>query len=549
MNEAKLREYAKLIVKIGANVQKGQRVRLQAGVDQVLLATMVTEECYKAGASYVELIWECGPINKLSYQYATAETLGTVQNWEEERLKQMTVDLPVRIFIDSSDPDELAGISADLLSTVRQMRGKVTKKYRDQLDGKHQWLIVAAPLRVYTETAHNALTLPDYFSHRFEDKSRMLRIISAVVILLFFAIYSASGMVASARLFEIVLDLPYSTALIFGTFATLAYVFLGGFLAVSWTDTIQAAMMCLALIIAPVAVMIDLGGFSATVEQVRSVDPTHLNMLQGQTFIGVISLLAWGLGYFGQPHILVRFMAAKNASVMPRACKISMIWLIFSLSGAVAAGFFGSAFFSAHPDLGKAVAENHERVFMILSTTLFNPWIGGILLSAILAAVMSTLSCQLLVCSSVLTEDFYRVFIRPNAAQKELVWIGRLTVVAVSVVAILIATDPNNLVLSLVSYAWGGFGASFGPIIILSLLWRGVTRNGALVGIIVGALTVLVWHQGAWWGMYEIIPGFVLSFIAIVVVSLLDPNKPSANMIETFDKVQNKLEDVKKQLA
>lgn len=145
MNEAKLREYAKLIVKIGANVQKGQRVRLQAGVDQVLLATMVTEECYKAGASYVELIWECGPINKLSYQYATAETLGTVQNWEEERLKQMTVDLPVRIFIDSSDPDELAGISADLLSTVRQMRGKVTKKYRDQLDGKHQWLIVAAP--------------------------------------------------------------------------------------------------------------------------------------------------------------------------------------------------------------------------------------------------------------------------------------------------------------------------------------------------------------------------------------------------------------------
>ena len=167
----------------------------------------------------------------------------------------------------------------------------------------------------------------------------------------------------------------------------------------------------------------------------------------------------------------------------------------------------------------------------------------------ILAAVMSTLSCQLLVCSSVLTEDFYRVFIRPHAAQRELVWIGRLTVVAVSVVAILIATDPNNLVLSLVSYAWGGFGASFGPIIILSLLWKGVTRNGALVGIIVGALTVLIWHQGAWWGMYEIIPGFVLSFIAIIVVSLLDPNKPSATMIETFDKVQHKLEDVKKQLA
>ena len=411
------------------------------------------------------------------------------------------------------------------------------------------WKLVAGRLRVHTEANNNALTLPDYFTGRFEDNSRVLRIISAVVILVFFTIYCASGIVAGARLFESTFGMSYETALWAGAAATILYTFVGGFLAVSWTDTIQAAMMCLALIIAPVAVMIDLGGFSATVEQVRSVDPTHLNMLQGQTFIGVISLLAWGLGYFGQPHILVRFMAAKNASVMPRACKISMIWLIFSLSGAVAAGFFGSAFFSAHPDLGKAVAENHERVFMILSTTLFNPWIGGILLSAILAAVMSTLSCQLLVCSSVLTEDFYRVFIRPNAAQKELVWIGRLTVVAVSVVAILIATDPNNLVLSLVSYAWGGFGASFGPIIILSLLWRGVTRNGALVGIIVGALTVLVWHQGAWWGMYEIIPGFVLSFIAIVVVSLLDPNKPSASMIETFDKVQYKLEDVKKQLA
>ena len=332
------------------------------------------------------------------------------------------------------------------------------------------WRFAAARLRVYTEKAHNSLTLPDYLTHRFEDKSNALRIIASAVILIFFTIYCASGVVAGARLFENTFHMEYETALIIGAAATILYVFIGGFLAVSWTDTIQAAMMCLALIIAPVAVMIDLGGFSATVEQVRSADPTHLNMLQGQTFIGVISLLAWGLGYFGQPHILVRFMAAKNASVMPRACKISMIWLIFSLSGAVAAGFFGSAFFSAHPDLGKAVAENHERVFMILSTTLFNPWIGGILLSAILAAVMSTLSCQLLVCSSVLTEDFYRVFIRPNAAQKELVWIGRLTVVAVSVVAILIATDPNNLVLSLVSYAWGGFGASFGPIIILSLL-------------------------------------------------------------------------------
>ena len=253
------------------------------------------------------------------------------------------------------------------------------------------WKIVASPLRVYTEVAHNALTLPDYFTHRFEDKSKLLRIISAFVILLFFAIYSASGMVASARLFEMVFDLPYSTALILGTIATLAYVFLGGFLAVSWTDTIQASMMCLALIITPLAVMWDLGGWTATINQVSQVNANHLNMLQGQTFIGVVSLLAWGLGYFGQPHILVRFMAAKDAKVMPQACRISMIWLIFCLGGAVATGFFGAAYFAAHTDVAAPVVANHERVFMVLSTTLFSPWIGGILLSAILAAVMSRL--------------------------------------------------------------------------------------------------------------------------------------------------------------
>ncbi len=258
--------------------------------------------------------------------------------------------------------------------------------------------------------------------------------------------------------------------------------------------------------------------------------------------------MAWGLGYFGQPHILVRFMAAKNAKVMTRACGVSMTWLILVQSGAVAAGFFGLAFFTAHPDLAGPVLENHERVFMVLSTTLFNPWIGGVLLSAILAAVMSTLSCQLLVCSSVLTEDFYRAFIRPKAAQRELVWIGRLTVLLVSVIAILIAMDPNNLVLSLVSYAWGGFGAAFGPAIILSLLWKGCTRNGVLFGIIVGAVTVLVWHQGAWWGLYEIVPGFIFNALTIYLVSIFDKNRPSQSVLDTFDAVHKELADLKKQI-
>ena len=419
------------------------------------------------------------------------------------------------------------------------------------------WLIVARRLRRYSANL-DAITVPQFLSLRFHDQRNLLNALGAVIIIVFFIPYTASGFAACGKLFNSLFGVDYMAAMILSAVVIVGYTALGGFLAASTTDLIQSCVMTIALVVVLCFGVNVAGGLDAVVQNAQTL-PGYLAMNASYDAasnaavpygpLTIVSTLAWGLGYFGQPHILVRFMAAKNASVMPRACKISMIWLIFSLSGAVAAGFFGSAFFSAHPDLGKAVAENHERVFMILSTTLFNPWIGGILLSAILAAVMSTLSCQLLVCSSVLTEDFYRVFIRPHAAQRELVWIGRLTVVAVSVVAILIATDPNNLVLSLVSYAWGGFGASFGPIIILSLLWKGVTRNGALVGIIVGALTVLIWHQGAWWGMYEIIPGFVLSFIAIIVVSLLDPNKPSATMIETFDKVQHKLEDVKKQLA
>lgn len=399
------------------------------------------------------------------------------------------------------------------------------------------WCVVASRLRVYTEKTHNALTLPDYFSHRFEDKQNLLRIIAAVVILLFFTIYCASGVVAGARLFENTFSMSYETALILGAAATICYVFVGGFLAVSWTDTIQALLMCLALIVTPIAVMYDLGGFTAATECVASVDIKMLNILEGHTLVGIVSLLAWGLGYFGQPHILVRFMATRSIKVIPNARRVATLWMSFCLSGAVAVGFFGAAFFAEHRDVASLVEQNHERVFIVLSGLLFNPWIAGILMSAILAAVMSTLSCQLLVCSSTLTEDFYRTFIRRNASQRELVWFGRSMVLLVSVVAVWLARDPNSLVLSLVSYAWAGFGAAFGPVIIMSLWWRRMTRNGALAGMITGAVTVLVWNHYAWLGLYEILPGFVFAFIAIVVVSLLD-KAPSKSIAKTFDEVQ-----------
>lgn len=389
------------------------------------------------------------------------------------------------------------------------------------------WQLVAARLRVYTEKAHNSLTLPDYFTNRFDDKGSLLRIFAAIVILIFFTIYCASGVVAGARLFESTFHMSYETALLIGAAATILYVFIGGFLAVSWTDTIQAAIMCVALIVTPIAVVMDAGGFSASMEQVRAISPKMLDIMEGQTWIGIVSLLAWGLGYFGQPHILVRFMAARSIKVIPNARRVGIIWMIFCLGGAVCVGLFGAAYFSLHPDQAGLVQENNERVFIVLSSVLFNPWIAGLLMSAILAAVMSTLSCQLLVCSSTLTQDLYRNFLRPKASQRELVWFGRSMVLGVSLVAIWLARDPTSLVFSLVSYAWAGFGAAFGPVVLISLWWRRMTRNGALAGMITGAATVLIWNHFAWFGLYELLPGFVFASIAIVVVSLLDkaPNK------------------------
>ncbi|MFA7822172.1 sodium/proline symporter PutP [Aeromonas dhakensis] len=405
------------------------------------------------------------------------------------------------------------------------------------------WLFVAGRLRVQTEHNGNALTLPDYFTNRFEDTSRILRIFSALVILVFFTIYCASGVVAGARLFESTFGMSYETALWAGAAATIAYTFIGGFLAVSWTDTVQATLMIFALIITPVVVMIATGGFDPAMVAIEAVDATNFDMLKGATFVGVISLMAWGLGYFGQPHILARFMAADSVKSIPAARRISMTWMILTLAGAVAVGFFGIAYFSVHPEVAGPVGENPERVFIELAKLLFNPWIAGILLSAILAAVMSTLSCQLLVCSSALTEDFYKAFLRKGASQTELVWVGRGMVLLVALVAIALAANPENRVLGLVSYAWAGFGAAFGPVVILSLVWKGMTRNGALAGMLVGATTVIVWKNWIGLGLYEIIPGFILATLAIVIFSRIG-QAPSQSMLSRFDKAESEYKSV-----
>ncbi|AKJ41971.1 sodium/proline symporter PutP [Pragia fontium] len=406
------------------------------------------------------------------------------------------------------------------------------------------WRIVAGRLRVHTEVNHNALTLPDYFTTRFEDKSRVLRIFSAVVILIFFTIYCASGVVAGARLFESTFGMDYSTALWVGAAATIAYTFIGGFLAVSWTDTVQASLMIFALILTPVMVIIAVGGVDSSMLVIAAKNPEYLDMFKGLNFVAIISLMGWGLGYFGQPHILARFMAADSHHVIHNARRISMTWMIFCLAGAVAVGFFGIAFFSNNPSLAGNVSQNGERVFIELAKILFNPWIAGILLSAILAAVMSTLSCQLLVCSSALTEDFYKAFLRKHASQRELVWVGRLMVLLVAVIAIVLASNPENRVLGLVAYAWAGFGAAFGPVILLSVMWSGMSRNGALAGMVVGAATVLIWKQYGWFNLYEIIPGFIFATIAIVVFSKIGKG-PSENMLNRFNEAEKEFQSVK----
>ena len=395
------------------------------------------------------------------------------------------------------------------------------------------WKLVAGRLRVHTEANNNALTLPDYFTSRFEDKSKLLRIISAIVILVFFTIYCASGIVAGARLFESTFGMSYETALWAGAAATIIYTFIGGFLAVSWTDTVQASLMIFALILTPIIVIMAVGGIDTSMLVIEAKNPAYVDMFKGLNLVAILSLLGWGLGYFGQPHILARFMAADSHHTIRNARRISMIWMILCLAGTIAVGFFGIAYFNNNPTLAGNVSENGERVFIELAKILFNPWIAGILLSAILAAVMSTLSCQLLVCSSAITEDLYKAFLRKGASQRELVWVGRLMVLVVALVAIALAANPENRVLGLVSYAWAGFGAAFGPVILISVMWFRMTRNGALVGMLVGAITVIVWKQYAWLDLYEIIPGFLFAGIAIVVVSLMG-RQPSNVVTERF---------------
>ncbi|MBY0086472.1 sodium/proline symporter PutP [Brevibacillus sp. M2.1A] len=400
------------------------------------------------------------------------------------------------------------------------------------------WLYVAPRLRSYTEVANNSITIPAFLENRFGDGSRMLRLVSALVIMIFFTFYVSSGLVSGGVLFENTFHLSYQTGLWIVGLVTIAYTLFGGFLAVSWTDAVQGLIMVIALILVPLVTVLTAGGLGETFTEIHTVDPSLLDIFKGTSLLGIISLFAWGLGYFGQPHIIVRFMAITSTSEIKKARSIGMGWMIFSVIGAMLTGLVGIALYSKQ---GWTLSDP-ETIFIQLGTILFHPLITGFLLAAILAAIMSTISSQLLVTSSSLTEDIYKTFFKRSATDKELVNFGRLSVLIVSVVAFLLALNKNDTILDLVGYAWAGFGASFGPVILLSLYWKRMNKWGALAGMVAGALTVIIWTRFDVLKdfLYEMVPGFAISLLAIVVVSQLT-SKPSNEVSAQFDEYQKSM--------
>ncbi|MWV63143.1 sodium:proline symporter [Helicobacter saguini] len=507
------------------------------------------------------------------------------------------------------------------------------------------WLLVAKRLRIYTEVVSNSLTIPDYFETRFSDDKHILRLISAVVILVFFVFYISSGLIAGAKLFEQTFNIDYKLSLIIGAGIIVVYTFFGGYLAVCWTDLLQGLLMMAALIAVPAVLLYHLNGpinaenevhkydasyneivektqkyvdtefdsimlqtresvasgdkdsivnnldmlvlglneldsishqntkdtfskLSSEVAKVRdsiikseniskndkdsilkildSIESSkakaleiknHFSFFHGVTWIQVISAVAWGLGYFGQPHIIVRFMSIRSTRDIPKATAIGMSWMIISLCGACFVGMLGLAYVTKN----NLTLNDPETIFIIMSQILFNPWITGLLLSALLAAIMSTASSQLLVSASTVAEDFYKKILKTDATPKQVMFFSRASVLVVSFVAFFLSIDENSTILSIVAYAWAGFGASFGSVMIFSLFWRRMTRMGAICGMLTGAIVVVVWKNFIYQyiPLYEIVPGFVCASIVIVCVSLLQPVRPGTK--EAFDKMMSEM--------
>ena len=414
------------------------------------------------------------------------------------------------------------------------------------------WLLISKRLRRYTIVANNSLTLPEFLENRFHDKKRILLCISSIVIVIFFLVYTASALASGGKLFNTVFGVDYHVALAIGAGVILTYTFLGGFLAVCTTDFIQGTLMLIGLLVVPIVAYGFVSGDFASNLALTGVnydDYMSLFSNGGEAYsaVDILSQLAWGLGYCGMPHILVRFMAVKNEKELKKSSVIAIVWVFISLVMACVIGIVGRAF------LAPAVLDevSSESVFIELINQVFNhklalPFVGGLFLCGILAAIMSTADSQLLVCASSVSKDIYKNVAKPDASDQTVLKVSRLTVVVVALLAFFIAWDPNSSVMALVSDAWAGLGSAFGPIVVCSLFWKRTNVAGAVAGMVSGGLTVIIWDYlpimdgktiGSATGVYSLLVGFMISLICIVAFSLLT-KKPSSEIEEEFERVK-----------
>ena len=409
------------------------------------------------------------------------------------------------------------------------------------------WSIVAPRLRSYSEIAQNSITLPSFFGNRLRDHTRSVRVTAALIIILFFTFYVSSGMVSGGRYFEATFGGDYLTGMIIVAAVTVAYTFIGGFLAVSYTDVVQGLIMFLALILVPTMALLTLDNPSDIFTWATEHDygpwtdgtgnPEFFSMFTGVSAATLIGHLAWGLGYFGQPHIVIRYMALRKPSEARRGRMWGILWMSLCVLGALATATVGTVYFSQNPDIAVTDREAFETIFLDMGRILFHPLIAGLVLTAVLAAIMSTMSSQLLVVSSSLIEDLLTIFLKKRPEEMVLVNLSRTAVVAVSVVAAALAVNPNDSILGLVAFAWAGFGSAFGPLMLFSLYWKRLNTAGALAGMVTGAVVSFVWGSvEALSGMiYEMVPGFAAAALVTWIVSSLTRD-PSAEVQSDFER-------------
>ncbi len=428
------------------------------------------------------------------------------------------------------------------------------------------WLLVSKRLRRYTIVANNSMTLPEFFVNRFHDKKKVLLTISSVVIVIFFLVYTASSLASGGKLFNTVFGIDYRIALVIGVAVILTYTFMGGFLAVCVTDFVQGMLMLIGLLVVPiVAYAFVSGDFVSLVTQSNEVAEyagnydEYMSLFSngGQPYriVDILSQLAWGLGYFGMPHILVRFMAVKNEKELKKSSVIAIVWCFLSLVAACFIGVIGRAYLFPTV-LGVEGAASSESVFIEMIQKVFAQdtslaFVGGLFLCGVLAAIMSTADSQLLVCASSVSTDVYKNLFKPDAEDKKILQVTRITVVVVSLLAFAIAWDPNSSIMGLVSNAWAGLGSAFGPLVLCALFWKRTNLTGAIAGVLSGGLTVIVWDYiplvagktlGATTGIYSLLIGFFVSLICIVIFSLCT-KAPDADILEDFEKTNQYMEN------